>query len=245
MSVFKSKRSDAAALPLPQPQTVHNHPQSYTGLAFVIGAFVLSLVPALWWGLCFIFEKLGSHDSEYSAATLVAIVLCGAVLWWPATWLAGNVAATNHKNKLEIMQVQNDHAHRLAQLQYQAAVTGAIGARAIDGDYAMARGCLAVLGEAYLKLKGRQYRPNEARPWVRDTAWGIVTDKNIQGIQWRDCSRVRDWLERNGFIVSDQLNYDKYPHFEDARRDIDRIAAPPIKINQPTPYYSEVTSIIK
>jgi hypothetical protein len=243
MSVFKSKRNESAALPLPQAQTVHNHPQSYTGLAFVIGGFVLALFPALWWMLCFLFEELGSRNPEYSAATLAAIVICGAVLWWPVTWLSGNIAATNHAHKVEIMKLKLDHEHRQAQLQYQSAVTGAIGARALESDYAMARGCLAVLAKAY--NINHPYTANESRPWVRDNAWRLISAAGVSGIKWGDCGGVRGWLEENGFVVGNQLNRVKYPHFEDARRRIDEIAAPPILINPPTLPYREVTSVIK
>lgn len=240
---WRNKKNDAAALPLPQPQTIHNHPQPYTGLAFVVGGFVLALFPAAWWGLCFIFDKLGSRNPEYSAATLVAIVICGAVLWWPVTWLAGNVSATNHAHKIEIMQAMNEHAQAMARLQLQASTTGAIGARALESDYVMARACLAVLAKAY--NVNRPYTANESRPWVRDNAWRLISASGIQGIKWGDCNGVKGWLEENGFVVGNQLNRVKYPHFEDARRAVDLIAAPPIKINQPTPYYSEKVSIIK
>jgi hypothetical protein len=146
-------------------------------------------------------------------------------------------------NVAELQRVNWDGRATVKRLELQAATTGAIGARALDSDYGLARVCLYVLQAAY--SLDRPYQANEARPWVRDNAWALAQANNVAGMGQVQCTAVRSWLLENDLIKDNQLNRAKYPSFEDARRHVDQVAAPPLVINSPTPPYQEQTSIIK
>lgn len=243
MSLFKSKQNSAAALPLPQPQTVIQQPQHWGRIVLVIFACAVLGILLGYFGVVALAADAGIRNPRQSVAQgLLWIVLGGGGLY--CTSVAGSKVIDkflSHQREIKLATIEANV--KIAQYQLQASTTGAVGARALESDYAMARGCLAVLAKAY--NINRPYTANESRPWVRDNAWRLISAAGIQGIKWGDCSGVKGWLEENGFVVGNQLNRVKYPHFEDARRAIDLIAAPPIKINQPAPYYEEKTSIIK
>lgn len=246
MSWFKNKHNATAALPLPPPaQTIHNHPQSWAGtVAVAFACAVLGIVLAFL-ALRFLAAEAGSQQPGRDVAQGIIAVICGVLLTYGGGWGIGKLYVMFQEQKRKTLAMVHNFELEQARILRLAATTGAVGARALEADYATARGCLAVLEVAYRKLDGRKYRANEARHWVRDTAWKTINDAHVQGVKWSDCSGFRDWLEDKGFIIGDQLNYAKFPEFEDARRAIDQIAAPPILINKPAPYYQETASIIK
>lgn len=233
---MRSNKNTTTSLPMqPVAPVVHNHPQGYTGLALVIGGFVLALFPALWWGLCFLFDKLGSRNPEYSAATLVAIVICGAVLWWPATWLIGNISATNHAHKVEIMDKVHEFELARARLQLQAATTIPTGGNdrlTNDSDYTKSQLALAVLQIAY---QHGPYKPNEARPWVRDRAYSL----GVPGVTSAMAAGLAAWMAGNGLLVDNQVNVAKYLTWEAARRMLARRYAPAVLVNARTTSLSD------
>lgn len=240
---WRKNKSDATALPLPVPQTVVNQPQHWGRIVLVTFACLCAGVVLGYLGIVALAADAGIRNPRQSVAQgLLWIVLGGGGLY--CTSVAGSKVLDkllSYRREIKLAAIEANV--KIAQYQLQASTTGAVGARALESDYAMARGCLAVLAKAY--NLNRPYTANESRPWVRDNAWRLISAAGIQGIKWGDCSGVKGWLEENGFVVGNQLNRVKYPHFEDARRAIDLIAAPPILINPPTLPYRETTSIIK
>lgn len=249
--MFNRRRrlDNAAAMPMPLPrqqqpiQVTHQNTPNWVGI--ILAAFAVVVIGAivLWQFAVYLADAAGSRAPERDVSIgvfwLFIIAAATGIIYFGFVALIamiGDVARDITKTIVD-GKVQSERARLLA------AQTNAIGERALDADYAIARACLIVLNVAY-DLK-RPYGNGEARPWVRDNAWTEIQKVGgIKGFKWSDCSRIKRWLEDNKFIVNDQLNRGKYPNFEDARRQIDLIAAPPLVINPPSPDYQEM-SIIK
>lgn len=233
---------NAATLTLPPPSHIHHHQSSQAVLFLAkFGAAIISLFVA-WFILCGLFEQMGSRQPGRDVATFLVFGVVGSGLLILAGWGIGNVIDKFFRAKIELTRVSREYDLQFERVRLLAAQTNAIGPRSLDADYNMARLALAVLQKAY-DLK-RPYRPNEKRPWKRDNAFAIAKDFAIEGITTIRAGRLEDWLTENRFILDDQINRGRYQEFEDARRQIDLIAAPPLVINPPTSDYREM-SIIK
>jgi hypothetical protein len=241
MGLFRDKRNEAAALPLPVPaSTVHNHAQSYAPVVAVGFACLVLAAPLLW----IFLEFMLSYIDPKNAGRNTAFLVLGLPALYFASLALGALVDKFGTVLIELRRVSKDADVRIAQIQLQAAQTTAISPRATGIQNDMASLALAVLQEAY---QHGAYTGQGGRPWARGAARVKAEKEQISGITFDKAGALKGWLLDGGYITDDeQVNYSKFKQFVDAQRDVEERYHLPIVINgrKTSLPYQERTSVI-